>query len=349
MTRTTKHPPTGKCKLGHYVGMLISEPKTPTCTRLGETINISHDSVNRFLERETHQPKDLFNEVRPTITDGGIISVDDTVLDKPHSKYTALVGYYYSGKHHKAVKGINLITLYYTDTNNNSVPINYRLYDPKDNKTKNDYFLEMLDEVINEWGLKPSYVTADSWYSPTKNLKHIRKHGLGFMVAVKSNRNVSIEKGTWTQVQAIENIDKEGLQVWLKNFGLVTLFRTRLKDQVRHYVMFEPPPTDDSKLIDSISFQKMHDSHWQIETYHRALKQLCSVEKFQVRREGLVRNHIFASILGFVYLKKQGIESVISMYAWVRNLFTDVVADVSFKVANDLKHLNPRLADHLQA
>ncbi len=57
--------------------------------------------------------------------------------------------YYYSGKHHKAVQGINLITLYYTDRQGNSQPINYRLYDPKDNLTKNDYFQTMLDEVLH--------------------------------------------------------------------------------------------------------------------------------------------------------------------------------------------------------
>jgi hypothetical protein len=46
---------------------------------------------------------------------GGTLSVDDSVLDKPYSQFLALVGYFWSGKHHGTVKGINLITLYYTD------------------------------------------------------------------------------------------------------------------------------------------------------------------------------------------------------------------------------------------
>ena len=38
------------------------------------------------------------------------------MLDKPYSdpEKTNLIGYFWSGKHKKAVKGLNLITLYYT-------------------------------------------------------------------------------------------------------------------------------------------------------------------------------------------------------------------------------------------
>lgn len=65
-----------------------------------------------------------------------------------------LIGYYWSGKHKRVVKGINIITLYYTDPHDFCVPINFRIYDSNDNKTKNDYFREMLEEVLL-WGLNP--------------------------------------------------------------------------------------------------------------------------------------------------------------------------------------------------
>ncbi|MBW4428692.1 MAG: hypothetical protein KME50_30775 [Nostoc desertorum CM1-VF14] len=77
--------------------------------------DLSHDSVNRFLLREQYEPKDLFDEVKLHINlVGGTLSADDTVIDKPHSdpKLTGLIGYYYSGRHHRTVKGIQLITLY---------------------------------------------------------------------------------------------------------------------------------------------------------------------------------------------------------------------------------------------
>ncbi len=48
-----------------------------------------------------------------------------------------LVDYFWSGKHHRSVKGINLITLYYTDQKSNSLPVSYRIYDKSEGKTKN--------------------------------------------------------------------------------------------------------------------------------------------------------------------------------------------------------------------
>ena len=91
----------------------MSEPNYVSCSRLGELMGISHDSVNRFLNRETYDGKDLFNEVKALFNlEGGTLSVDDSVLDKPYANYISLVGYFWSGKHHASVRGINLVTMY---------------------------------------------------------------------------------------------------------------------------------------------------------------------------------------------------------------------------------------------
>lgn len=41
--------------------------------------------------------------------------MDDTVLDKSYSQHMDLFGFFWSEKHHRSVKVINLITLYATD------------------------------------------------------------------------------------------------------------------------------------------------------------------------------------------------------------------------------------------
>ena len=35
-----------------------------------------------------------------------IVSIDDTVLDKPYSQHMDLVSYFWSGKHHRSVRGL---------------------------------------------------------------------------------------------------------------------------------------------------------------------------------------------------------------------------------------------------
>lgn len=343
--RSTTRPTTARCNLAHYMGFLISEPKSSTCTRLAEVVGISHHSVNRFLHREDYQPKDTFNEAAENLRlSGGTLSVDDSVLDKPYSYSVALVGHFWSGKHHKAVKGINLITLYYTDPDGRHMPVNYRVYDKSEGKTKNDYFRDMLSEVL-AWGLKPAFVTGDSWYSCVTNLKTIRNHQTGFMFAVEKNRTVSLEKGQWQQVQNLE-IPDNGLDVWLKDFGKVRLFRTMQKDQRRHYVVYLPEDVP----FQRDDFNTIHDQHWQIEQYHRAIKQVCHIEHFQVRSERPIRNHIFASILSFIYLQKMQIaQAFTNIYQHQSELFKETVGIFVRDFAKGKDHLLPKFSGGINA
>ncbi|MBE9001092.1 transposase [Nostoc sp. LEGE 12447] len=319
---------------------MLAESKYPGCTRLAEIMkDLSHDSVNRFLLRECYEPKDLFNEVKLKINLlGGTLSGDDTVIDKPHSdpKITELVGYYYSGRHHRAVKGIQLITLYYTDLSGKSVPVNYRIYNKQEGKTKNDYLREMIAEVLT-WGLSPKAVTTDTWYSSQKNLKFFKNKGLEFLTGIAKNRSCSIDGKNYTQVQNLE-IPEVGLIVDLKNFGQVKVFRRSFKNETyRYYIMYTP----EKNTLNSISraeFKELHSIHWGIECYHRAIKQVCGIGQFMVRTTEAIRTHFFSSIRAFTQLELMRSEELVeNWYELQRNL--------SLKVARDfiLEHLTQKL------
>ena len=246
---------------------LLAEAKYSGGTRLAEIIeDISHDSVNRFLLRESYEPKDLFDEIKPHINlVGGTIGGDDTVIDKPYSdpKLTELIGYFWSGKHHRVVKGIQLITLFYTDVSDKSMPINYRIYNKQDDKTKNDYLREMITEVL-DWGLKPKTVTTDARYSSRENLRFIKDKGLGLRMGIAKNRSCSIDGRNSTQVQNLE-IPNEGLVLHLKSFGKVKVFLKTFKnvrvasrrEDKRYYIMFSPQE-DKLNQSDSTDFKALH-------------------------------------------------------------------------------------------
>jgi hypothetical protein len=249
MREITK-PSTAQCNLDIYTLFLLSEPKYGGCSRLAEILgDVSHDSVNRFLLRERYEPKDLFSIIEKIINlVGGILSVDDTVIEKIYSdpKNAELISYFWSGKAHKTIIGLNLITLYYSDINGNSVPINYRIYDKKEGKTKNDYFREMVSEIIS-WGVKPRMVTGDSWYSGVENLKFLKNQKLGFLFGIEKNRTVSNEPHKYCQVGTLD-IPEEGLRTHLKEFGFIKLFRKDFKkEDSRHYILYLP---DEEKIQD---------------------------------------------------------------------------------------------------
>ena len=86
-------------------------------------------AVSRWLANTLLTPKELWHQARPLVEiDGGDLIIDDSLLDKPYSKIIPFVRAQYSGKHHRVVNGIAVITLW-TD-GERIVPVDYPVYDP---------------------------------------------------------------------------------------------------------------------------------------------------------------------------------------------------------------------------
>lgn len=320
-------------KAEEYITYLLSEPKANSCVKIGEVLDIQHDKVTRFLLSGSFTGKDLFNKASLHLDlNEGTISIDDTVLDKPYTDINAnkLIGFFYSGKHHKTVKGINLITLYYVDKNGVNLPINFRIYVKEEGKTKNEYFRDMVSEVL-KWGLKPELATGDSWYASIENLKFLRKQELSFLFGIEKDRIISTEKGVYQQVNQAE-IPDNGLYTHLKQFDYVKIFQTVDKDSgVRYYVYYHPARVLGIMKND---FEKAHKEHWKIEVFHRIVKQVCNLENFFVRKESSVRTHIFCALNAFIKLSAFVNDNIFqSHYAIQRFLFIQAQKNFILKYA----------------
>ena len=143
-----------------YIAYLLSEPRKVSCVKASEVLEVSHDEINRFLLSNDFTGKELFEAVKAGLhLQGGTLSADDSVLDKPFTdlQSTELVGFFWSGRHHRTVKGINLIALFYTDPSGLRFPVNFRVYRHREGKSKHDYFRQMVKECY-EWGLRPAWV-----------------------------------------------------------------------------------------------------------------------------------------------------------------------------------------------
>ena len=62
----------------------------------------------------------------------------------------------------------------------------------------------MLVEALS-WGLAPSWITGDSWYSSIGNMIFIRKLRFNCMSGIENNRTISIERGQYIQTQTLED------------------------------------------------------------------------------------------------------------------------------------------------
>ena len=124
-------------------------------------------------------------------------------MDKPYGKHLQLVTRHWSGKHHAVVRGINLLTLLWTEGDRH-VPCDYRVFDKaKDGLTRNDHFQQMLN-VAHTRGFTPACVVFDSWYAGWENLKRLRSFQWSWLTRLKSNRQVNPDRQGLRPISTVE-------------------------------------------------------------------------------------------------------------------------------------------------
>jgi putative transposase len=211
-----------------YIDFLIATPKAASAVEAAAVQPArqgapAHDAFTRLLHRLEPDPEALWQEARPQVrlAEGALV-LDDTVLDKPHAKHIDLVGRHWSGKHKRVVRGIDLVSLVWTD-GDRIVPCDYRVYHDARQATKNDHFRAMLD-AAHARGFRPACVLFDGWYASLENLKHLRALGWRWLTRLKSNRLVNKDR-QGARPLARTDIAAAGTVVWLAGYGLVKVFK----------------------------------------------------------------------------------------------------------------------------
>lgn len=253
-------------------------------------INLSHDSVSRWLEESHIRPKDVWNGAKDHILGGdGVIVADETVLNKNRSQKIELVRWQYSGDEHDIVRGIGMLNFLWVDHKGGVCPMDFRIWEPKeDGYTKNDQFRDML-KTAKRKGVTPEAVIADSWYSSLDNVKCIRDIGWYWLMGLRKNRTVN--KG-----QRLEEltIPDNGLRVHLKGYGFIWVFRFVAKNGRTDYWGTNLERPGKKEVVSLIQ------KRWKIEVFHRELKQTCGLECSQARTSRSQRNHIVLSVLSWM-------------------------------------------------
>jgi hypothetical protein len=242
----------------------------------------------------------------------GVLVIDDSTLDKPYSHSIELVTRHWSGKHQQVVQGINLVSTIWTD-GSAIVPVDFRIYCPeKDGKNKNEHFRDMV-RAAEERRFQPNCVIFDSWYSSIENLKLLRALQWHWCSRLKSNRLVDPDDTGNRPISDIE-IPPEGRVVHLRQYGFVKVFRIEHSPKEPEYWA-----TDilDASESDRRSFR---DLGWNIEEYHRGIKQCCGIEKCQGRKEDVQRGHILLSLLAFLRIESHRLKTGISWYESKRKI-----------------------------
>jgi hypothetical protein len=312
-----------------YVEYLISTPINYTCTNLAEHLEgVSHDIVSDYLQRDKQTSRHLWELVEGLIDDGpeACMIIDDSVHNKQYSRSIEMVKLQYSGAVGGLVRGIGVVNLVHTNGEDGEhYPVDFRVYAKEaDGKTKNDHFQEMLLRAVVEKGIKAKKLLFDSWYASWKNLKLAKHLGLTFFTTLKSNRLVSLSKeGGYIHLDEIkwsEEQEKNGIVIKLKKVPFkVKLFKVVATNGDIDWII----TNDLDETLTTQVAQEADDLRWQVEEFHRELKQLTGSEKCQCRKARSQRNHLACCYHAWISLKVQAKALDKTIYRVRTDLFSD--------------------------
>jgi DDE superfamily endonuclease len=309
-----------------YSDYLISAMGQTTATGLSALLSgeISHDHVQRFLAGERQTSVDLWRIVKPHVreieSEEGVLIVDDSISEKPYTDENDIVCWHYDHSQQRTVKGINFVTCLYHNARV-SLPIGFELIaktehytDPKDGKekrrspkTKNEYYREMSQQALrNQVVFK--YVLNDVWFSAADNMNFVKKTlKKDFVMPLKSNRKLALslsekKNGHYQTIDTLEREPMNPVIVYLESveFPLLLVKQVFANEEGSTGILYLV--TSDTTLSGN-SITTIYQKRWNVEPYHKSLKQNASLEKSPTQTVTTQTHHFFAALCGYIKLE----------------------------------------------
>jgi hypothetical protein len=309
-----------------YSDYLISSFGQTTGTGLSALLGgaVSHDRIQRFLSQRPLTSADLWQLVKPHIRaiqhEQGILIVDDSIAEKPYTAENDIICWHYDHAHDRMVKGINFVSLLY-QAQGVSLPVGFRLVektehyvDKKDGKTKrrspvskNEHYQALLRQAkLNQ--MLFGWVLNDVWYASAENMMFV-KHELeaDFVMPIKANRKVALslsdkQQGRYVRVDSLPLEPNVPQVVYLEgvDFPLLLLKQVFVNEDGSVGVQYLVCSQLD---LPSDQMTTLYRKRWQVEPFHKSLKQNASLEKSPTHTVRTQTNHLFAAMCGYIKLE----------------------------------------------
>lgn len=323
-----------------YTDYLISSFGQTTATGLSAMVggDISHDKVTRFLSKEPLTSKELWQHVKPIVKqvsqdsdDMGVLIFDDTIQPKPHTDESETICWHFDHSVKCNVKGINILNCLY-HISGVSIPIAYEIVTKpiqfsdmqtkqtkrRSTQTKNDMLRNMFDVACrNQVNFR--YVLMDSWFTSKENLVHIRKKDKHAIAALKSNRTIALSlqdkyAGNFTRVDTADLPENQSVQGYMKGYPDKVLFIRQVftnKDGSTGELYLVCTDTQASSQDIITTYQR----RWEVEVFHKSLKQNANLAKSPTRTKRTQHNHVFLSIYAVFKLECLKLKTKLNHFA----------------------------------
>jgi len=342
-----------------YTDYLISSFGLTTGTGLSQLLGgaISHDQVQRFLASPKKSGADLWKVVKPYVrqmqSQTGVLIVDDSISEKLYTDENQIICWHYDHSKGRSVKGINFISALY-HVNGMSLPVGYHLVEKTafyiDKKTgqekrrslvtQNEVYQQLLRQAVHNQ-IPFAYVLNDVWFASAKNMMFV-KHDLerDFIMPLKTNRKIALSLEDKKQGQYVR-IDRLALEP----DTLMTIYLEGV-DFPLHLVKQVFTNEDGSVGIlylvtshlelTSDEITTIYGKRWNVEPFHKSLKQNASLSRSPTKTVPTQSNHLFASMCAFIKLEMLKQTTQINHFALKSKLYLCALR-TAFDALNELQ------------
>jgi len=310
-----------------YSDYLLASFGATTATGLSQLLEgeVSHDQVTRYLAGTKKTAADLWLTVKSFVRQiqsaEGALIIDDSIEEKPYTDENDLVCWHYDHSTDRLLKGINFLTALYV-SQGVSLPVGFHLIaktenylDPKTQKekrrspvTKN----ELCRELIKQAGVNLipfRFVIFDTWFASAETMVFIKQQQhRDFICPLKTNRKVALsradkQQGRYIRVDTLGLEENTTREVYLEgvDFPLVLVKQVFTNEDGSCGILYLVSSDTTLSFADlTTSYQK----RWQVECYHKSLKQNVSLAKSPTQTVTTQTNHFFAALSGFIKLER---------------------------------------------
>jgi hypothetical protein len=342
-----------------YSDYLISSFGQTTATGLATLLkgDLSHDHITRFLSGKPHTSADLWTIAKPFVrriqSDHSVMIVDDSIAEKPYTDENDIICWHYDHAHNRTVKGINFLTSLY-HSQGVSLPVGFALLaktehyvDKKDGKekrrspiSKNEHYRTLLEQAVQN-RIPFRYVLNDVWYASAENMMVI-KHTLHkeFIMPIKTNRKVALrladkQQGRYVRVDTLELEQNVTYTIYVEgvDFPLLLVKQVFVNEDGSTGILYLV--TGDTTLS-SDDIPTIYQKRWNVEPYHKSLKQHASLEKSPTQTVTTQTNHFFAALCAFIKLEMLKSTTKLNHFALKTKLYVNAL-QVAFATLRELQ------------
>jgi hypothetical protein len=328
-----------------YSDYLISAFGLTTATGLASLLDghISHDRIQRFLASQKRTSTDLWTIVKPHIRAiqqaDGVLIVDDSIAEKPYTDENDIICWHYDHTTGGLVKGINFLTaLYHAGTT--SLPVDFTVVaktehyiDKKDGKEKrrspmgkNEYYRTMLQQAVTNH-IPFRYVLNDVWFASAENMVFVKQTlHKDFVMPLKTNRKVALsaadkQHGRYVSVATLELEPHVTREIYLEgvDFPLLLIKQVFVNEDGSTGMLYL---VTSDLLLTYDAITTLYRKRWNVEPYHKSLKQNASLERSPTHTVTTQTNHFFAALCSYIKLELLKGTTKLTHFALKAKLYT---------------------------